>query len=294
MPARPRSSRIACGEVPASVSRSPALPDRLPPRPGRRRGRAPGGRRLRRRAAFGEGGRVYQQAVARLLVAEGRCEEALACSAIAGDPEGIAIANPAWNPWRAITAAALHGLGRTSEALEAGGGGSGSAPPLGRTELPRQGRCACWASCVVSAELDELREAVRLLASTPAAVDSPAPSARSAAGRRWPDEEAIELLLEARAGRRSSAAPVPGARASLARGSSGAVARSSPRHRGGAAAVVRGPTADPRPDRRRPGRARGRPAAVRHTGHRPGRAGRGRHRGGQPAAQVFLKSDRRP
>ena len=42
--------------------------------------------------SFGEGGRVYQQAVARLLVAEGRCEEALV---VLGDPQstidGIAI-----------------------------------------------------------------------------------------------------------------------------------------------------------------------------------------------------------
>ena len=59
-----------------------------------------------------EGARLLHLAVARLLVAEGRFEEALA---VLPGPE--AVANPAWNPWRGIAATALHGLGQAAEAI---------------------------------------------------------------------------------------------------------------------------------------------------------------------------------
>jgi hypothetical protein len=65
--------------------------------------------------ALGEGGRLMTEAIASLLVAEGRFTDALATLAEAPTP--VPIPNPAWNPWRRISAGALAGLGRTEEAL---------------------------------------------------------------------------------------------------------------------------------------------------------------------------------
>ena len=52
--------------------------------------------------ALGEGGRLMKEAIASLLVAERRFEEALATLDGAATP--VPIPNPAWNPWRRITA----------------------------------------------------------------------------------------------------------------------------------------------------------------------------------------------
>ncbi len=110
------SSRTACGAAPDSVSRSlGGSRSSVISTAGTSLQRAGPPTRCSAGPLFGESGRVYQQALAQLLVVEGRCEEALAVLDAA--PEGIVIANPAWNPWRSITAAALHGLGRTAEAL---------------------------------------------------------------------------------------------------------------------------------------------------------------------------------
>ncbi|MEU4287320.1 BTAD domain-containing putative transcriptional regulator [Kribbella sp. NPDC026596] len=145
-------------------------------------------------AAFGEGGRVYQQAVARLLVAEGRCDEALV---VLGSPQptenGIAIVNPAWNPWRSIKAAALYGLGRTSEAIETAEEELvllrvwGAPSFLGRT------------LCMLGefrgrAGLDDLVEAVDLLSSTPAAVDLARAQCALGSHPDVADDDAITLL----------------------------------------------------------------------------------------------------
>ncbi len=145
---------------------------------------------------LGEGGRIYQQAVARLLVAEGRCEEAL--SALDAAPAGIPIANPAWNPWRGIRAAALHGLGRVDEALELAEEEVallrrwGAPSHLGRGLL-LQGELRGGHGLV------DLREAVDRLATTPAALDLA--RARVALGSRpeVADGEAVPLLEQAAA-----------------------------------------------------------------------------------------------
>jgi Bacterial regulatory proteins, luxR family len=147
--------------------------------------------------AFGEGGRIYRQAVAYLLVAEGRFDEALA---LLGSPEQaqdrIAIVNPVWNPWRTIKAAALHGLGRTAEAVDTA---EEEVALLRRWGAPSfLGRALCLLGEMQRpAGLEELREAVGLLASTPAAVDLA--RAQCALGSRphVADEEAIPLLLAA-------------------------------------------------------------------------------------------------
>jgi DNA-binding SARP family transcriptional activator/tetratricopeptide (TPR) repeat protein len=151
----------------------------------------------------GEGGRIYQQALARLLVTEGRWNAALA--ALDAAPTGVANANPAWNPWRTIRAAALHGLGRTSEAIEVA---EEEVTLLRRwgagTHL---GRGLCLVGLLRGDDgAEDLREAVELLASTTAAVDLA--RARCALGShpRLPDDEAIPLLMDAYAAARQRGA----------------------------------------------------------------------------------------
>ncbi|TCC46149.1 transcriptional regulator [Kribbella pittospori] len=122
-------------------------------------------------AVAGEGGRVYQQAVARLRVAEGRCEEALV---VLGNPQpgidGIDIVNPVWNPWRSIKAAALFGLGRTSEAIETAEEELALLRIWGAPSF--LGRALCTLGELRGrAGIDNLVEAVDLLSATTAAVD---------------------------------------------------------------------------------------------------------------------------
>ena len=145
-------------------------------------------------AAFGEGGRVYQQAVARLLVAEGRCDEALV---VLGSPQptenGIAIVNPAWNPWRSIKAAALYGLGRTSEAIETAEEELALLRVWGAPSF--LGRTLCMLGEFRGrAGLDDLVEAVDLLSSTPAAVDLARAQCALGSHPDVADDDAITLL----------------------------------------------------------------------------------------------------
>ena len=165
---------------------------------------------------FGEGERLLGQAQARLLLAEGRPAEALA--ALEAVPTGIAIANPAWNPWRGVRAAALHASGQAARAL---------ASAAEQVELLRAwgapaalGQGLCQLGELRGAEgADDLREAVALLAGTPAAVALA--RARCALGRlpQVPDAEAVPLLLEAHrtAEARGAAAVREDARVELAR-----------------------------------------------------------------------------
>ncbi len=147
---------------------------------------------------LGEGWRVFSQVVAGLLVAEGRPAEALAT--LDATPSGVSVQNPAWHPWRGIRAHALLGLGRVEEALQLAeeevdllrSWGASSALGAGLLRLglirgaldEREG-------------LDELRESVRLLATTSATVDLA--RARCALGSRpeLADREAVDLLLAA-------------------------------------------------------------------------------------------------
>jgi DNA-binding CsgD family transcriptional regulator len=55
----------------------------------------------------------------RVLLAEGRAEEALALADLAGERFGAIVLNPAWLPWRSARAEALHRLDRADEAQAA-------------------------------------------------------------------------------------------------------------------------------------------------------------------------------
>jgi ATP/maltotriose-dependent transcriptional regulator MalT len=145
---------------------------------------------------FGEGGRLFLQAVAQLLVAEGRCEQALhTLDALDAAPMGLRITNPVWNPWRGIRAAALHGCGRVGEALELA---DEEVALLRRWGAPSYlGRALCLRGELRGAAgLGDLREAVALLSGTQAAGDLA--KARCALGWRAEvkDIEAVPLLLE--------------------------------------------------------------------------------------------------
>ena len=152
---------------------------------------------------FGEGGRIFHQAVARLLVAEGRHEEAL--ETLEAIPEGIAIANPAWNPWRSIRAAALDGLDRTSEAI---GVAEENVTLLRQWGAPSHlGVALCQLGELRRNDgLADLRESVQLLSTTPAVVDRARAQCALAGRPQVPDDEAIPLLLDASttAGRRGA------------------------------------------------------------------------------------------
>jgi DNA-binding SARP family transcriptional activator/tetratricopeptide (TPR) repeat protein len=141
--------------------------------------------------ALGEGGRLMAEAVASLLLAEGRFADALAALGSAATP--VPIPNPAWNPWRRIRAVACHGLGRTDEAvrlleeeielLRRWGAPSflGSALRLlGRVRGP--------------AGLGAVREAVAVLASTTAGVELARAQVALGTSPAVDDAEAVPLL----------------------------------------------------------------------------------------------------
>ncbi|WP_409328981.1 BTAD domain-containing putative transcriptional regulator [Trujillonella humicola] len=145
----------------------------------------------------GEGGRLLEHAVARLLVAEGRFEEALA--AVVRIPAPVPVPNPVWHPWRSTGALALAGLGRPAEAVtlveeEVRRLREWGAPgPLG-AGLSLLGRLRG------AAALPDLRAAVGLLETTTATVDLARARCALASRPELPDEEARPLLRAAAEG----------------------------------------------------------------------------------------------
>jgi DNA-binding SARP family transcriptional activator len=143
---------------------------------------------------LGEGARLLQHAVARLLVLEGRAAEALAL--LDAIPAPVPVRNPAWNPWRGTAAVALHRLGRTGEAVRRAEEevellrGWGAATYLGPA-LVRLGTLRG------DAGVPELREAVALLTPTTAAVDLARARCALGASPLVADEEAVPLLRAA-------------------------------------------------------------------------------------------------
>lgn len=140
----------------------------------------------------GQGGQVFQHALAQLLVVEGRYDDAL--TALDDVPAGIPTANPVWNPRGSITAMALHGLGRTAAAIEAA---EREVALLRRWGAPSYlGRGLCLLGQILGDDgLDTLREAVEVLAGTSAAVDLARAQFALASRREVPDDEAVPLLL---------------------------------------------------------------------------------------------------
>ena len=119
-------------------------------------------------ALHGDGGRLLRQSATGVLLAEGRFAEALAATEAMTRTEAMTHpANPAWNPWRRLRAAALDGLGRTAEAvtlLEKDADllrqwGAPSSLGMGLTELG-----------ALSGDVETLREAVELLETSDAAL----------------------------------------------------------------------------------------------------------------------------
>jgi tetratricopeptide (TPR) repeat protein len=143
----------------------------------------------------GEGGRLVRHAVARLRLAQGDWAGALALVDAAGDSV-LGGANPAWNRQRALRAAALAGLGRRQEAVEVQQEEVAllrrwGAPSFLGTGLRRLGEITGGAG------LEQLREAVAVLAPTTAELEKA--RAEYALGRSpdVPDEEAVPLLQSA-------------------------------------------------------------------------------------------------
>jgi DNA-binding SARP family transcriptional activator/tetratricopeptide (TPR) repeat protein len=165
---------------------------------------------------LGEGGRIYQQALAHLLVTEGRWEEALATLDAA--PKGVASTNPVWNPWRSIRAGALHGLGRTREAIAAA---EEEVALLRRWGAPSfLGRALTLLGLLRGVDgADDLREAMGLLAPTSAVVDLARAQAAFGSLPHVPDDEAVPCLLAATAtsGQRGARGVMERARSELER-----------------------------------------------------------------------------
>jgi DNA-binding SARP family transcriptional activator/tetratricopeptide (TPR) repeat protein len=142
--------------------------------------------------AQGDGGRLLQHAIARLLAVEGRAADALATLDAISVP--VPVRNPVWNPWLTTAALALDKLGRREQAA--------SLMEEEVTRLRRWGAPSYLGTALrllgeLTGEEAALREAVTVLAPTTAAVELA--RARCALGSRAqvPDDEAVELLSAA-------------------------------------------------------------------------------------------------
>jgi DNA-binding SARP family transcriptional activator/tetratricopeptide (TPR) repeat protein len=142
--------------------------------------------------ASGDGERLLQLARARLLAAEGRPADALA--ALDAVPAPVPIANPAWNPWRAIAASALHQLGRTGEAA---GLLEEEVDLLRRWGAPGALGQALVRLGLLRGDDGALREAVALLDRTTAAVERARARCALGSSPRVADAEAVPLLRDA-------------------------------------------------------------------------------------------------
>jgi hypothetical protein len=142
----------------------------------------------------GEGGRLLQHSVARLLAVESRPAEALA--ALDAIPMPVPVPNPVWNPWLTTAAIALDRLGRTDEARTLM---QEEVARLRRWGAPSYlGTALCRLGVLRGADgLADIREAVEVLTPTFAAVELA--RARCMLGSRpeVPDDEAVELLRAA-------------------------------------------------------------------------------------------------
>jgi DNA-binding SARP family transcriptional activator len=159
------------------------------------RGDVVGARALYDRAAHrmrvGDAARLFAEAGIRLLLAEGRYDEALHAS-VAMRGEDSIVHNPVWQPWRSLRGLALHGLGRDSEAdelirAELELARTWGAPRLVGRTLRMLGE--------VTGDVPTLREGVDVLAATPGRFEHA--RAQAALAAHVPDDEAVPLLRQA-------------------------------------------------------------------------------------------------
>ena len=137
----------------------------------------------------------------RVLLAEGRAEEALALADLAGERFGAIVLNPAWLPWRSARAEALHRLDRADEAQAAATDELDAARAWGApTTVGRSLRVL--GTVRGQAGLADLVEAVALLEGTPerlelakalAALGTAMRLARRPTDAREPLRRALEL-----------------------------------------------------------------------------------------------------
>jgi DNA-binding SARP family transcriptional activator/DNA-binding CsgD family transcriptional regulator/tetratricopeptide (TPR) repeat protein len=144
---------------------------------------------------IGDGARLFEQARAQVLLAEGRYDEALS-QLDAIRPLQSSVLNPAWRPWRSLRAQALAGLGEVDQAVAlveeelAVAQAWGAPSQVGRT-LRLLGELRGEAG-----EAD-LRAAVELLAGTGARLEHAKALGSLGALPGVPGDESVRLLCQA-------------------------------------------------------------------------------------------------
>jgi tetratricopeptide (TPR) repeat protein len=143
---------------------------------------------------IGEGGRLMRESAARLLLAQGRPEEAL--TELTAPVESPEVRNPVWAPWRGLKARALTETGHSEEALA-----------LVDEEVELLRRWGAPTALGVSLRLRgklrgsegtaDLREAVELLSGTPAVLEEARARVALACAPGTEDGEVVPLLLSA-------------------------------------------------------------------------------------------------
>ncbi|HYO39199.1 MAG TPA: BTAD domain-containing putative transcriptional regulator [Nocardioidaceae bacterium] len=151
----------------------------------------------------GEGGRLLREAAARLHLERGNPAEAL--EELTAGVEPTSVINPAWAPWRGLTARALSGLGRSEEAIVLA---QEEVELLRRWGAPTAlGPALRLLAEVRGAEgVAHLREAVEVLAGTSAVLEEARAQVALGRSQQTASSEAVPLLEAALATARACGA----------------------------------------------------------------------------------------